>query len=164
MVHRPLRRRFRFATPTPSRASPTSADLPFWRAVLTTPVDRLGHDGYYRVAFSHARDHPIPFSLPRFRGVSASTLQLSGPAQALLLLRPARLLAHLSVDFVARFQPVRLPEPAARQLSNLTINYSSGSFPHWYSALLGHTRNYLRAITPNELRAGRSSAEGATKK
>ena len=34
------------------------------------------------------------------------------------------------VDFVARIRPARLPAPDARQLSNLTINYSSGSFPH----------------------------------
>jgi hypothetical protein len=36
-----------------------------------------------------------------------------------------------SVDFVARFQPGQFPIRTARQLSNLTINYSSGSFPHW---------------------------------
>ena len=35
------------------------------------------------------------------------------------------------VDFVARFRSPRLPVPTARQLSNLTINCSSGSFPHW---------------------------------
>jgi len=35
------------------------------------------------------------------------------------------------VDFVARFRQAWLPTPDARQLSNLTINYSSGSFPHW---------------------------------
>jgi hypothetical protein len=35
------------------------------------------------------------------------------------------------VDFVARFQPGQFPDRAARQLSNLTINCSSGSFPHW---------------------------------
>src|SRR5450759_1275157 len=47
------------------------------------------------------------------------------------------------VSFVARFRSARLPELTARQLSNLTINYSSGSFPNWYSAHLGHTRNRL---------------------
>lgn len=36
-----------------------------------------------------------------------------------------------NVDFVARFRPDRFPSQTARQLSNLTINYSSGSFPHW---------------------------------
>jgi hypothetical protein len=35
-------------------------------------------------------------ALARFRAGSASTSQLSGPAQALLALRPAGLLAHLS--------------------------------------------------------------------
>ena len=34
-------------------------------------------------------------------------------------------------DFVARFRSARLPGPTARQLSDLTMNYSSGSFPHW---------------------------------
>jgi hypothetical protein len=29
------------------------------------------------------------------------------------------------------FQPAPFPGLAARQLSNLTINCSSGSFPHW---------------------------------
>jgi len=35
------------------------------------------------------------------------------------------------VDFVARFRPGQFPDRTARQMSNLTINYSSGSFPHW---------------------------------
>src|SRR5207253_9565770 len=35
------------------------------------------------------------------------------------------------VGFVTRFRSARLPGLTARQLSNLTINYSSGSFPHW---------------------------------
>ena len=35
------------------------------------------------------------------------------------------------VDFVARLRPYPLPGLNARQLSNLTINCSSGSFPHW---------------------------------
>ena len=35
------------------------------------------------------------------------------------------------VDFVTRFRPARFPEQTARQLSNLTINCSCGSFPHW---------------------------------
>jgi len=41
------------------------------------------------------------------------------------------LLTHLSVDFVARFRPGQFPNRTARQMSNLTINYSSGTFPHW---------------------------------
>jgi len=35
------------------------------------------------------------------------------------------------VDFVARFRSTRLPALTARQLSNLTMNCSSGSFPRW---------------------------------
>ena len=139
MVRHPFRRHLRFATPPPSRASPNYADylsgvlcpLPRWTVSV--------HDGY-RVGAFPRRVLPDPFCLPRKRAGSASTLQLSRPAQALLALRPAGLLAHLSVDFVTRLRHARLPEPAARQLSNLTIHYSSGSFPHWYSAPLGHTR------------------------
>ena len=71
------------------------------------------HDGY-RVGALPRRVLPDPFCLPRFRVGSASTLQLSGPAQALLALRPAKLLAHLSVDFVARFQPGQFPNRTAR--------------------------------------------------
>ena len=47
--------------------------------------------------------------LPRFQGGSASTTSLSRPAQASLALRPAGLLAHLTVDFVTRLRPVRYP-------------------------------------------------------
>jgi hypothetical protein len=43
----------------------------------------------------------------------------------------------------------------ARQLSNLTINYSSGSFPHWYSAPEGHTQDYL----PKLMLSPRASAQ-----
>ena len=140
MVRRPFRRRSRFATPRPSRASPNYADylsdvlcpLPRWTVSV--------HDGY-RVDALPRRVLPDPFRLPRKRAGSASTLQLSRPAQALLALRPAGLLAHLSVDFVARFRSAPLPVLTARQLSNLTINYSSGSFPHWYSAPEGHTHD-----------------------
>jgi hypothetical protein len=35
------------------------------------------------------------------------------------------------VDSVARFRSTRLPALTARQLSNLTMNCSSGSFPRW---------------------------------
>ncbi len=52
------------------------------------------------------------------------------------------------VDFVARLRPDRLPALNARQLSNLTINCSSGSFPHWYSAHLGHTGMLQLAAPP----------------
>ena len=52
--------------------------------------------------------------LPRFHGGSASTTSLSRPAQASLTLRPAGLLAHLTVDFVTRLRPAQLPDRAAR--------------------------------------------------
>jgi hypothetical protein len=58
------------------------------------------------------------------------------------------------VDFVTRLRHARLPDHAARQLSNLTIHYSSGSFPHWYSAPLGHTRNRLTVINAGALQPG----------
>jgi hypothetical protein len=37
----------------------------------------------------------------------------------------------LCVGFVAGFRSARLPAVTARELSNLTINCSSGCFPHW---------------------------------
>ncbi len=52
--------------------------------------------------------------LPRFQGGPASTTSLSRPAQASLVLRPAGLLAHLTVDFVTRLRPGQLPDRAAR--------------------------------------------------
>jgi len=51
------------------------------------------------LARSRAGLLPDPYCLPRSCAGSASALQLSGPARTLHALRPARLLAHLSVDF-----------------------------------------------------------------
>jgi len=85
----------------------------------------------YRYGALPRRVLPDRLSLPRFSAGSATTLGLSRPARALHALRPAKSLAHLSVDFVARFRPGQFPDRTARLLSNLTINYSSGSFPHW---------------------------------
>ena len=48
----------------------------------------------YRNGALPRRALPHPFCLPRSCGGSASTLPLSRPAQALHVLRPARLLAH----------------------------------------------------------------------
>jgi len=53
-------------------------------------------------------------SLPQLAGGSASALSLSRPAQALLTLRPARSLSRPTATFVARLQPSRLPDQAAR--------------------------------------------------
>ena len=73
---------------------------------------------------------PCPRGLPRFGGGSASTSLLSRPAQASLTLRPARLLTHLTVGFIARLHPDQLPDSGARKLPNPTNNYSDGAFPH----------------------------------
>src|ERR1035438_9161706 len=59
---------------------------------------------------------PCPCCLPRSTGGSASTTSLSGPAQASLALRPARLLARPKADFCpeASTRPVaRLGRPVA---------------------------------------------------
>jgi len=55
-------------------------------------------DGY-RFSAIPGRVIPDLCGLPLSRAGSASTLQLSGPAEASYSLRPARLLAHLSVEF-----------------------------------------------------------------
>src|ERR1700684_3998038 len=95
MIRPPFRRRLRFATPRPFRASPNYADylsgvlfpLPRWTESV--------HDGY-RVGALPRRVLPDPYCLPQQGAGSASTLRLSGPAQALRALRPAGLLAHHS--------------------------------------------------------------------
>src|ERR1700686_2533116 len=91
---------------------PPSPDLPqlprplSLHAVLNTPADRTGA----------CRFLPCPRGLPRLTGGSASTTSLSGPAQASLALRPARLLARPKADFCpeASTRPVaRLGRPVA---------------------------------------------------
>ena len=112
----------------PSRASPTDADslsgmlcsLPRW----PDWCGRFLHGALPR------RVLPSRLGLPRSCGGPASALPLSRPARALHVLRPARLLAHLSWTMSRGSSPPGF-QPAARQLSNLTINYSSGSLPHW---------------------------------
>jgi hypothetical protein len=114
MVRRPLRRRRGTRPPQPSRASPTDADyhsgvlcsLPRWTESV--------HDGY--------RDG----ALPRRIGIHIAAF---GACSNFTRVTARRIARPPFVDFVARFRPARLPESAARQLSNLTINYSSGSFP-----------------------------------
>ena len=59
---------------------------------------------------------PGSCGLPRISGGSASAISLSRPAQAYCALRPAGLLAQLSLDFVTRLPQGRLPGHAARQL------------------------------------------------
>src|SRR5271157_5933947 len=81
--------------PRQPRASPTRYRSPSLHAVLITPVDRTGARWLTSRAFQR-RFLPCPCCLPRFSGGSASTSSLSRPAQALLALRPAGLLTHLS--------------------------------------------------------------------
>ena len=119
-----------FATPRPSRASPTDARLPFWHAVRTTPVDRMGAR---RLSLRRA---PAPGSSPSVRpspilrrvGVHIAAFEACSSFTRVTACQVAR---PPCVDFVARFRPAPFPGLAARQLSNLTINCSSGSFPHW---------------------------------
>ena len=80
------------------------------------------------------RAHDGPCCLPRFQGGSASATSLSRPAQASLALRPAGLLAHLTVDFVTRLRPAQLPGPGRSLATMFTDNYMGGSFPHWQTA------------------------------
>ena len=116
--------------PRPSRASPTDARLPFWRAVLTTPVDPMGAR---RLSLWRA---PAPGSSPSVPpspvfgrvGVHIAAFEACSSFTRVTARQIAR---PPCVDFVARFRSARLPAPTARQLSNLTINCSCGSFPHW---------------------------------
>jgi hypothetical protein len=110
--------------------------------VNTTPVDRIGARWLSRwraPAPGSSRSVP-PSPLPRRVGVHITAF---GACTGFTRVTARRIARPPFVDFVARLRPARLPGPAARQLSNLTINYSSGSFPHWYSAPLGHTRKRL---------------------
>src|SRR5262249_48243122 len=70
---------------------------PSLHAVLNTPVDWIRCKRWLL---------PCPCGLPRLIGGSASTTLLSRPAQALLALRPAKLLAHLVWAFVTRLHLV----------------------------------------------------------
>ena len=124
MIRRPFRRRSQDATPRPSRADAnylpgTLCSLPWW----SDPCCWLS---LWRAPAPGSSGSTQPSPLQRRVG---TTLGLSRPARALHALRPAKSLAHLSVDFVARFRPGQFPDRTARLLSNLTINYSSGSFP-----------------------------------
>ena len=118
----PFRRRSRLATPRPLGASPTDARLPFRHAVLTTPVDRAG------ARWLSTSPPVLPSPILRRGGVHIAAFEACSSFTHVTACRIAR---PPKVGFVARFRPDRLPEPTARQLSNLTINCSSGSSPHW---------------------------------
>jgi len=98
MVRRPFDDVRQSLLPRPLRASPTDAE---YLSDMLCPLPRRTesvHDGY-RVGALPRLAIPDPYCLPRSCAGSASALQLSGPARTLHALRPARLLAHLSVDF-----------------------------------------------------------------
>jgi hypothetical protein len=99
----------------------TPCSLPRWT--------RWVRAGYVYGAFPH-RVVPIRSAFPLIRraGVHIAAFEACSSFTRVTACKVAR---PPEVDFVARFQPNRLPGLAARQLSNLTINYSSGSSPHW---------------------------------
>jgi len=113
MIRDPFRSRLRYATPA------TIPGLPYWRTTtfLTCcayyPGGPIRADGYcLKCAPAPGSSGSIlPSPLQRRVG---TTSDLSRPAQALHALRPARLLAHLSVDFVTRFRPDQFPDRTAR--------------------------------------------------
>ena len=78
--------------------------------MLTTPV-APSVPLVIGLARSRAGFFRMGFGLPRFSAGSAHTLHISRPARALHALRPAKLLAHLSVDFVARFRSGQFTQP-----------------------------------------------------
>src|SRR5215831_6398499 len=128
-------------TVTPSDSRPSRRHLRRWRRYLR-PL-RVSPD--YP---DHPSDVPCPLprwitagacvgcfpavrGLPRISAGSASTISLSGPAQASLTLRPIRLLSRPRATFVARLQPGGLPRQAACQLPDQTDYYLDGFFLHW---------------------------------
>jgi len=129
MVRVPFRTRLQDATLRPSRASPTDADcllgvlcpLPRWpdpcRWLSLWRAPAPGSSGSARPSPLKRR---VGFHITAFEACSSFTR-----VTARQVARPP------FVDFVARFQPGQFPSRTARQLSNLTINCSSGSFPHW---------------------------------
>jgi hypothetical protein len=130
MVRRPFWRRSRFAAPRPPRASPTDARLPFWHAVLTTPVDRFGAWWLlqWRAPAPGSSRFVPPSPVLRRVGVHIAAFEACSSFTRVTACQIAR---PPYVDFVAGFRPAPFPGLAARQLSNPTINCSSGSFPHW---------------------------------
>ena len=136
MVRRPFRRRSRFATPRPFRASPTDADYLSGVLCSLPRVDRIG------ARWLSCGRAPAPGSsrsiLPSpILGRVGVHIAAFGACSNFTRVTARRIARPPCVDFVARFPSAPLPVLTARQLSNLTINYSSGSFPHWYSAPLG---------------------------
>ena len=103
---------------------------PSRRAVLPTPVDRFGAVGWY-LARSRAGLLPEPHGLPGTNGRSASTNFLSRPAQALLTLRPADLLAHLSWTLSRGSHPGSYPPDWLASYPGVPTPPWSGTLTHW---------------------------------
>lgn len=134
--HRHVRDMLRMYAHTTPSEPPSKNDV---EAVTPT------HDGsppITRITFLTCRAHypggsigcshrylPRSCSLPRMAGRSASTLSLSRPAQASLILRPVKLLSRPTAAFVTRLQPYQLPSKAARQLPDLSTSIRMGLSP-----------------------------------
>src|ERR1700694_664385 len=100
--------------PPPAPGLPQLPRSPSLHAMLNTPADRTGA----------CRFLPCLRGLPRLTGGAASTTSLSGPAQASLALRPARLLARPKADFCpeASTRPVTRPRRSVATMSYRQIH------------------------------------------
>jgi hypothetical protein len=73
------------------------------------------------------------------RGPLRSRCGSFSPRPLRRLLCDFNVVSYFHEDVLGRIAPARtdqesrtsFPDPTARQMSNLAINYSSGSFPHW---------------------------------
>src|SRR5882724_7105702 len=109
--------------------SPPLTQTTFLACCAHYPGGPIGADGY-SLARSRAGFFPTgsAFPHPARVGVHIAAFEACSSFTRVTACQVAR---PPNVDFVARFQPDRFPSLTARQLSNLTINCSSGSFPHW---------------------------------
>src|SRR5215831_11824659 len=85
----------------------------------------------WRVARSRAGFLPCPYSLPRYRGGSASTSLLSRPAQASHALRPAKLLTHHTWALSRGSALAGYPARALASYQAQPTTSLGGAFPHW---------------------------------
>ena len=137
----PLLRRH-YPASTLLRPCPTPAMTVACRDVEAATLACDGSPPITRTTFPTCRAHypggssgcacrllPRSRGLPQMAGGSASALSLSGPARALLTLRPAGSLSRPQATFVTRLQPMRLPAQAARQLpdQSTTLQVDSSS-------------------------------------
>jgi len=121
---------FGAATPSQSRASLTDPNhLPY----MPCSIPRwTGSGARWLASCAFPRGFlPCPYSLPRYRGESASTSLLSRPAQASHALRPAELLAHHTWALSRGSALAGFP---ARTLASYQVQPTTslgGFFPHW---------------------------------